>query len=144
MDINKTLINKEKEKIKWYLIDAKKYKLGRLSSEIAYILKDKNNPNYLPYKEGNTKVIVINSKHVQLTGKKNKQKKYKRHSGRPGGLKVEIFEKLQQRAPNKIIENAIRGMLPKNSLGRKLFKKIKIYQENTHSHNNENVIELNI
>lgn len=144
MDINKTLVNNRKEEIKWYLIDAKKHKLGRISSEIAYILKNKNNPNYLPYKEGDAQIIIINSKHIQTTGKKIKQKEYKRHSGRPGGLKVEIFEKLQQKAPNRIIENAIKGMLPKNSLGRKLLRKIKVYSEGIHPYNNENLIELNI
>nr|ARW69906.1 ribosomal protein L13 [Polysiphonia teges] len=143
MNINKTIIEKTSTNIKWYLFDAKKYKLGRLSTKIAYMLRNKNNANYLPYQETKINIIVINSKEIQITGKKSEQKIYKRHSGRPGGMKVEIFNKLQQRLPNRIIEVAIKGMLPKNSLGRKLFKKIKIYPNNIHPYESKKLIEIN-
>nr|YP_010618751.1 Ribosomal protein L13 [Rhodomelopsis africana]WAX02764.1 Ribosomal protein L13 [Rhodomelopsis africana] len=141
---NKTIIKQTEEEIHWYIIDAKQYKLGRLSSKIAYILKNKDNINYLPYKKRKLKIIIINSKQIQVTGNKSKQKTYKRHSGRPGGLKTEVFEKLQKRIPNRILEHAIKGMLPKNSLGRQLMKNIKIYPDNLHPHTNHKPIKLNI
>nr|YP_010619139.1 Ribosomal protein L13 [Pterosiphonia complanata]WAX03152.1 Ribosomal protein L13 [Pterosiphonia complanata] len=144
MNLNKTIIKQPEEKIDWYIIDAKKYKLGRLSSKVAYILNNKDKIHYLPYTKERLKIIIINSKQIQVTGNKNKQKTYKRHTGRPGGLKVEIFEKLQKRIPNKILEHAIKGMLPKNSLGRKLIKNIKIYPDNLHPHKNNKPIKLNI
>jgi len=144
MNLNKTLITKQNKNTKWYIIDAKKYKLGRLSSTITHILKNKHHSYYLPYTEGNSKIIIINSQSIQVTGKKFKQKQYKRHSGRPGGLKTETFEQLQKRIPSRIIEHALKGMLPKNSLGRKLFKKIKIYPNTIHPHNNQNITEITI
>nr|YP_010851677.1 ribosomal protein L13 [Echinothamnion hystrix]WGH14597.1 ribosomal protein L13 [Echinothamnion hystrix] len=141
---NKTIATKSEKKTSWYIIDAKQYKLGRLSSKIAYILINKNSINYLPYQKGNTKIIIINSKEIQVTGNKNKQKTYKRHSGRPGGLKIEIFEQLQKRIPNRILEHAIKGMLPKNSLGRQLMRNVKIYPDNIHPYKNHKLIKLNI
>nr|YP_010619332.1 Ribosomal protein L13 [Amplisiphonia pacifica]WAX03345.1 Ribosomal protein L13 [Amplisiphonia pacifica] len=141
---NKTIIKESEEKISWYIIDAKEYRLGRLSSKVAYLLRNKNNINYLPYREGKSRIIIINSKQIQITGNKNTQKTYKRHSGRPGGLKIEVFEKLQKRIPNRILEHAIKGMLPKNSLGRRLMKNIKIYPDNLHPHTNHKPIKLNI
>nr|YP_009393369.1 ribosomal protein L13 [Symphyocladiella dendroidea]ARW61931.1 ribosomal protein L13 [Symphyocladiella dendroidea] len=141
---NKTIIKESKEKISWYIIDAREYKLGRLSSKVAYLLKNKNNIYYIPHKQGQSKIIIINSKQIQITGNKSTQKTYKRHSGRPGGLKIEVFEKLQKRIPNRILEHAIKGMLPKNSLGRQLMKNIKIYPDNLHPHTNHQPIKLNI
>nr|YP_010619916.1 Ribosomal protein L13 [Symphyocladia marchantioides]WAX03929.1 Ribosomal protein L13 [Symphyocladia marchantioides] len=141
---NKTIIKGPKEKTSWYIIDAKEYKLGRLSSKIAYLLKNKNNIHYVPNKQGKSKIIIINSKQIQITGNKSTQKTYKRHSGRPGGLKIEVFEKLQKRIPNRILEHAIKGMLPKNSLGRQLIRNVKIYSDNLHPHTNHKPIKLNI
>lgn len=141
---NKTFLKKSEENVKWYIVDAKNYRLGRLTSKIASILKNKHEAEYLPYQEGKSNVIIINSKKIQTTGKKSQQKSYKRHSGRPGGMKTEIFEKLQERIPNRIIEHALKGMLPKNSLGRKLFKKVKIYPNNQHPHQSQNPIQINI
>nr|YP_009396664.1 ribosomal protein L13 [Vertebrata australis]ARW65850.1 ribosomal protein L13 [Vertebrata australis] len=141
---NKTIIEKSKKQAEWYILDAEQYKLGRLTSKVAYILKNKNKINYLPYQEGNSHIIIINSKKVQTTGNKSKQKIYKKHSGRPGGLKTEIFEKLQNRLPNRIIEHALKGMLPKNSLGRRLFKKVKIYPDQDHPHQSQNPLKINI
>nr|YP_010851478.1 ribosomal protein L13 [Echinothamnion hookeri]WGH14399.1 ribosomal protein L13 [Echinothamnion hookeri] len=141
---NKTIVTKSEKKISWYIIDAQQYKLGRLSSKIAYILINKNSANYLPYQKENLKIIIINSKKVQVTGNKKKQKQYKRHSGRPGGLKIEVFEQLQERIPNRILEHAIKGMLPKNSLGRQLMKNVKIYPDNIHPYKKDTLIKLNI
>nr|YP_010850687.1 ribosomal protein L13 [Lophurella hookeriana]WGH13410.1 ribosomal protein L13 [Lophurella hookeriana] len=141
---NKTIVTKSETIISWYIIDAKQYKLGRLSSKIAYILINKNSANYLPYQKGKLKIIIINSKEIQVTGNKDKQKQYKRHSGRPGGLKIEVFEQLQKRIPNRILEHAIKGMLPKNSLGRQLMRNVKIYPDDIHPYKNHKLIKLNI
>lgn len=146
VDKNKTFIGKRNSNLnlEWYIIDAKDKNLGRFSSQIAHVLKGKNNPEYCPFQESNVKIIVINSKYISTTGKKNKQKMYIRHSGRPGGLKTEVFHKLQNRIPNRIIEHAIKGMLPKNSLGRQLFKKLKIYSDQQHPHQAQKPIRLDI
>jgi large subunit ribosomal protein L13 len=118
----------------WYVVDAADQRLGRLATEIARILRGKNKPTYTPYMDTGDFVIVVNAEKVQVTGKKRSQKLYRRHSGRPGGMKIENFEKLQARIPERIIEQAVRGMLPKNSLGRKLFTKLKVYQGSEHPH----------
>nr|YP_009398748.1 ribosomal protein L13 [Kuetzingia canaliculata]ARW67934.1 ribosomal protein L13 [Kuetzingia canaliculata] len=141
---NITIETNQVNQTNWYIIDAKNKTLGRLSTKIAYILKGKNNATYLPYNEGNSNIIVINSKHIKITGNKRKQKVYKRHSGKPGGLKIETFEKVQKKKPNKIIEHAVRGMLPKNSLGRKVFKKLKVYPNNQHPHKSQKPLFFNI
>lgn len=118
----------------WYVIDAAGQRLGRLASEIAMILRGKNKPIYTPHIDTGDFVIVINADKVVVTGKKPKQKLYHRHSGRPGGMKVETFEKLQVRLPERIVEKAVKGMLPKNSLGRQLFTKLKVYRGPNHPH----------
>lgn len=118
----------------WYLVDAANQRLGRLATEIARILRGKNKPAYTPYMDTGDFVIVVNAEKVQVTGKKRDQKLYRRHSGRPGGMKVETFAKLQARIPERIIEQAVRGMLPKNSLGRQLFTKLKVYKGSEHPH----------
>ena len=119
---------------KWYVVDAADQRLGRLATEIARILRGKNKPTYTPYMDTGDFVIVVNAEKVQVTGKKSEQKLYRRHSGRPGGMKTETFAKLQDRIPERIIEQAVRGMLPKNSLGRKLFTKLKVYKGPEHPH----------
>ena len=129
-NINKTFTKKISQNLTWYVIDAKEKNLGRLSSKIAHKLMGKDIKEYSPFQESNKQIIIINSRYINVTGKKDKQKTYKRHSGRPGGLKTETFNKLKNRIPNRIIEHSIKGMLPKNNLGRKLFKKLKIYPTN--------------
>ncbi|MDY6939330.1 MAG: 50S ribosomal protein L13 [Cyanobacteriota bacterium] len=119
---------------KWYVIDATDKRLGRLASEIAQILRGKNKPTYTPHMDTGDFAIVINAEKVQVTGKKRSQKLYRRHSGRPGGMKVETFEKLQARIPERIVEKAVKGMLPKNALGRKLFTNLKVYAGPEHPH----------
>nr|YP_009393779.1 ribosomal protein L13 [Caloglossa beccarii]ARW62341.1 ribosomal protein L13 [Caloglossa beccarii] len=136
------LINKNKTYFKssitnqnqWYLINAANQNLGRFSSKIAYMLRGKNSTEYAPHIKNNIYIIIINSKLIKVTGNKRKQKTYKRHSGKPGGLKTETFDNLQKRLPNKILEKSIKGMLPKNSLGRQIFTQIKIYADNKHPH----------
>ncbi len=98
------------------------------------ILRGKNKPTYTPHMDTGDFVVVINAEKVAVTGKKRTQKLYRRHSGRPGGMKTETFAKLQDRLPERIIEQAVKGMLPKNSLGRKLFTKLKVYAGDSHPH----------
>ncbi len=119
---------------KWYVIDAADQRLGRLATEVAMILRGKNKATYTPHLDTGDFVIIINAEKVAVTGKKSEQKLYRRNSGRPGGMKVEPFNKLQKRIPERIVEHAIKGMLPKNSLGRKLFTKLKVYAGNKHPH----------
>lgn len=118
----------------WYVVDATEQRLGRLASEIAMILRGKNKPTYTPHMDTGDFVIVVNAEKIDVTGKKRSQKLYRRHSGRPGGMKTETFAKLQARLPERIIEQAVRGMLPKNSLGRQLFTKLKVYAGPDHPH----------
>ena len=118
----------------WYVVDAADQRLGRLASEIAKVLRGKNKPTYTPNADTGDFVVVINADKVVVTGRKQDQKVYRRHSGRPGGMKVETFAQLQARLPERILEQAVRGMLPKNALGRKLFTKLKVYAGPDHPH----------
>lgn len=118
----------------WHIVDATEMRLGRLASEIAMVLRGKNKPTYTPHMDTGDFVVVVNAEKVVVTGKKRSQKLYRRHSGRPGGMKTETFAKLQDRLPERIIEQAVKGMLPKNSLGRQLFTKLKVYAGDTHPH----------
>ncbi len=119
---------------KWYVVDAADKRLGRLATEVASILRGKNKPTFTPNMDTGDFVIVINAEKVHVTGRKREQKLYRRHSGRPGGMKVETFDQLQNRIPERIIEKAVRGMLPKNALGRKLFTNLKVYAGPEHPH----------
>lgn len=130
---NRTFLPSESDR-QWYLIDAADQRLGRLSVEIARILRGKNKPTYTPHLDTGDFVIVINAEKVAVTGKKSTQKLYRRHSGRPGGMKEETFDKLIKRVPERIIEHAVKGMLPKNTLGRQLFTKLKVYAGEIHPH----------
>lgn len=133
----------EKDK-KWYVIDAEGQRLGRLASEIAMILRGKNKATFTPHLDTGDFVIVINAEKVVVTGRKSTQKLYRRHSGRPGGMKTETFQQLQARIPERIVEKAVKGMLPKNSLGRKLFTKLKVYTGPEHPHQAQQPEILNL
>jgi|TARA_B100001142_G_scaffold240136_1_gene238954 large subunit ribosomal protein L13 len=119
---------------KWYLIDAKDQKLGRVSTQIANILRGKNKINFYPSIDIGDYVVLINAEKIVVTGKKFDQKLYYRHSGRPGGMKIENFKSLQSRIPERIIEKSIKGMLPKGKLGRKMYKRLKVFKGTQHSH----------
>jgi len=121
-------------KRKWYVVDAEGKVLGRLASRVAHILKGKHKPIYSPHLDTGDHVIVVNADKVVLTGKKLSQKVYYRHSGYPGGLKSVTAAKLMQQKPESIIRHAVRGMLPKNSLGRQMLKKLKVYAGQEHPH----------
>lgn len=118
----------------WYLIDAEGQILGRLASEVARRLRGKHKPIYTPYVDTGDFVIVVNAGKVSLTGKKMSDKVYYHHSGYPGGLKMTYAGKMLKDYPEKVLLFAVRGMLPKNSLGRKMLKKLKIYAGNDHPH----------
>ncbi|MGA0198515.1 MAG: 50S ribosomal protein L13 [Prochlorotrichaceae cyanobacterium] len=118
----------------WYVVDAADQTLGRLATEIARVLRGKHKPTFTPHLDTGDFVIVVNADKVVVTGRKADQKLYRRHSGRPGGMKVENFKQLQARIPERIVETAVRGMLPKNRLGRQLFTKLKVYAGPTHPH----------
>jgi large subunit ribosomal protein L13 len=118
----------------WYIVDATGKTLGRLATEIARRLRGKHKPEYTPHVDTGDYIVVINSAKIRVTGKKIDDKMYYRHTGYPGGLKVTNFAKLIQKDPNEIIEHAVRGMLPKNPLGRAMFRKLKIYSGVDHLH----------
>ena len=118
----------------WFLVDAENQTLGRLATEVASILRGKNKPTFTPHLDTGDFVVVVNAEKIQITGNKAQQKLYRRHSGRPGGMKVETFTSLKERLPERIIEKAIKGMLPHNALGRQLFRKLKVYKGSEHPH----------
>ncbi|MGD8605854.1 MAG: 50S ribosomal protein L13 [Myxococcales bacterium] len=119
---------------KWYVIDAAGQPLGRLASKVAHILRGKHRPEYTPHIDTGDFVIVTNAGQVRLTGNKLEGKQYYWHSGYPGGLRTEKAGHLRERKPELLIERAVKGMLPKNSLGRHMLRKLKVYPEGTHPH----------
>ena len=118
----------------WFLVDAENQTLGRLATEVASVLRGKTKPNFTPHLDTGDFVIIVNAEKVKVSGKKADQKLYRRHSGRPGGMKVENFNSLQARIPERIVENAVKGMLPHTRLGRQLFRKLKVYKGSDHPH----------
>lgn len=119
---------------RWYLVDAEGIVLGRLASELAKILKGKNKPIYSPHLDVGDHVVVVNADKVVLTGDKLDKKKYYRHSGYPGGLREVSYRTLMQDKPELVVEKAVRGMLPKNRLGRSMLKKLHVYAGPRHPH----------
>ncbi|RLE10843.1 50S ribosomal protein L13 [Candidatus Aerophobetes bacterium] len=119
---------------RWYLVDAEGKVLGRLASKIARILSGKNKPIYTPHLDVGDFVVVINAEKVRVTGGKEKKKIYYHHSGYPGGLKSWTYEELLKKDPSRIIRKAVQGMLPKNKLGRRMLKKLKVYPGPEHPH----------
>lgn len=118
----------------WFLVDAKGKILGRLATEIARRLKGKHKPEYTPHVDTGDYIIVLNAGEVAVTGRKAENKVYNHHTGYPGGIKAETFDKLAARRPERIIELAVKGMLPKNSLGRAMLRKLKVYAGTMHPH----------
>lgn len=135
---------KEELDHKWYLVNAEGKVLGRLATELVKILKGKNKPTYTPHLDTGDFVVVINAGKVTLTGKKMKDKIYYHHTGYPGGIKEMNAEKLLAKKPTEMIRMAVRGMLPKNSLGRQMLRKLKIYGGSNHPHDAQKPISLEI
>jgi large subunit ribosomal protein L13 len=135
---------KEELDHKWYLVNAEGKVLGRLSTELVKILKGKNKPTYTPHLDTGDFVIVVNAGKVTLTGKKLKDKVYYHHTGYPGGIKEMNAEKLLAKKPTEMIRMAVKGMLPKNSLGRQMLRKLKIYAGPDHPHGAQKPISLEL
>ena len=122
----------------WYLVDAKDKTLGRLASGIAQILRGKNKVNFTPHIDMSDFVVVINADKIILTGNKENSKEYWRHTGYPGGQKTVSYKKMLETYPDRVINNAVKGMLPHNKLGRKLLKHLKVYRGQDHPHKAQN------
>jgi large subunit ribosomal protein L13 len=139
----KTLsLRKEDVERKWYVIDAQGKILGRLSTKIATILSGKNKPSYTPHVDNGDFVIVLNAKEIVLTGQKKDQKVYYRHSGYIGGLKETKAKDMLDKHPERVIFSAVKGMLPKNKLGERMLKRLKVYKDTTHPHGSQKPIEV--
>jgi large subunit ribosomal protein L13 len=119
---------------RWYLVDAEDQTLGRLASRIAQILRGKHKPIYTPYLDTGDHVLVVNAEKIVLTGKKLDTKRYYKHSGYPGGLSETPVRRLLETHPERVIESAVRGMLPKGTLGREMFRKLRVYAGPEHPH----------
>jgi large subunit ribosomal protein L13 len=118
----------------WYLVDAQGKTLGRLASEIATVLRGKNKPTFTPHVDAGDFVVVVNAEKVHLTGRKLDQKMYWKHTGYPGGIRGKSARKMLETKPDEVLRKAVKGMLPKNTLGRGLLKKLKIYAGGDHPH----------
>ncbi len=131
---------------KWYVVDAQGKVLGRLASEVAAILRGKNKPEFTPFMDNGDYVIVVNASKIILTGNKLDQKSYRYHTGYPGGLKEVSYRNMMQNKPEKAVELAVKGMLPKNTLGREMFKKLHVYAGPNHEQQAQKpeALELNI
>ena len=119
---------------KWFIVDAEEKTLGKVASRVASILRGKHKSTFTPHVDCGDYVIVINAEKVEVTGRKRKNKIYKRHTGYPGGLKEVTFQQLQAAKPEEIIRHAVKGMMPKGKLGRQMYKKLKVYAGPEHGH----------
>lgn len=128
----------------WLLIDAQDQVLGRVASKAAHILRGKHKPTYTPHVDTGDFVVIINADKIRVTGKKLTDKEYYRHSGYPGGLKCETFEEAMEKHPERVIEHAVKGMLPKNTLGRQMGKKLKVYAGPEHPHQAQNPRKIDL
>ena len=129
---------------KWYVVDATDIPLGRVASQVAAVLRGKNKPIYTPHVDTGDFVIVINTDKMILTGNKINDKKYFHHSGYPGGIKEESYKDMMEKKSDFVLEKAVKGMLPKNSLGKKMFHKLKCYKGSEHPHQAQQPVELKI
>ena len=135
MDKMKTFMKRPEDvQRKWYIIDAERKILGRLATKVAVILRGKNKPEYTPHVDTGDHIIVINAEKIQVTGNKLTDKKYQTYSGYPGGQKEYSLETLLKKKPEEVIMKAVKGMLPHNTLGRKMLTKLKVYKGSEHPH----------
>ncbi|NDG91893.1 MAG: 50S ribosomal protein L13 [Gammaproteobacteria bacterium] len=139
-------VSAKKEEVtrQWYVVDAQDQTLGRLSTEIANRLRGKHKASFTPHVDTGDYVVVINADKVKVTGRKAQDKMYYHHTGFPGGIKSISFEKLQDQAPERIIESAVKGMMPKNKLSRSMMSKLKIYAGSEHPHGAQQPVTLDI
>ncbi|MBO5993934.1 MAG: 50S ribosomal protein L13 [Firmicutes bacterium] len=129
---------------KWYVVDASGQTLGRLASEVAAVLRGKNKPEFTPFMDLGDYVIVVNAEKIHLSGKKLSDKLYTTHTGQPGGLREIPYKQMIETKPELVIKSAVKGMLPKNSLGREMIKKLKVYRGPEHAHQAQQPIEMKI
>ena len=134
---NKATVDK-----KWWIVDADSQILGRLSSEVAKVLRGKHKPSYSPHVDCGDNVIIINSEKIAMTGNKWKEKEYISHSGYPGGQRTITAEQLRDKDPRKVVEKAVKGMLPRNRLGREIFRNLYVYEGTEHPHEAQKPKEL--
>ena len=127
-------VNKERVLHDWYLVDADGKTLGRLSTQIANRLRGKHKPEFTPHVDTGDYIVVINADKIHVTGKKETDKFYYHHTGFPGGIKSVALGKMREKSPEKILENAVKGMMPRNRLGRAMLSKLKVYAGNSHPH----------
>ncbi|MDO5329157.1 MAG: 50S ribosomal protein L13 [Coriobacteriia bacterium] len=135
---------KEDIKHEWYLIDATDLVLGRLASFSANILRGKNKPEYTPHVDTGDNLIIINADKIKVTGAKAIDKEYKHHSGHPGGMKSESYALAMEKHPERVVEHAIKGMLPKNTLGRQMGMKLHVYAGDQHKHQAQKPQEIKV
>lgn len=129
---------------KWYVVDAEGQTLGRLASQVAAVLRGKHKPEFTPFLDMGDYVIIVNAEKVRLSGKKLDQKVYSTHTGQPGGLKEIPYKEMLQKKPELAVKTAVRGMLPKNTLGRDMLKKLKVYRGPEHGHQAQMPEEMKI
>ena len=137
-------VNKERASHDWYLVDAESKTLGRLSTQIANRLRGKHKPEFTPHVDTGDYIVVINADKIHVTGKKETDKIYFHHTGFPGGIKSISLGKMRERSPEKILENAVKGMMPKNKLGRAMLSKLKVYAGTSHPHDAQQPMPLEL
>jgi large subunit ribosomal protein L13 len=130
-------LKKENVDRQWFVIDASDKILGRIATKIADRIRGKDKPTFTPHTDGGDYVVVINAEKIKVTGEKFNDKKYYTHSLYPGGLKTKTFREMNEKHPERIIEEAVKGMLPKNKLGKQMFKKLKVYKGENHPHESQ-------
>jgi large subunit ribosomal protein L13 len=144
MDTKTYTPSAKKTQHQWYVVDASDEILGRLATKVAQVLRGKHRPDFTPHLDLGDHVIVINAGKIKVTGRKEEQKVYYRHTGYPGGIRTTPYSKLLAQHPEQIVEKAIRGMLPHNTLGRHLFKKLRVYAGSEHEHAAQKPVPLPI
>ena len=137
-----TLVRKEDVAPEWFVVDADSQVVGRLAASLATVLMGKHKPSYTPYIDMGDHIIVINAAKVRLTGRKEEQKLYRRHSGYPGGLTETSARKVRETRPQRMVEEAISGMLPKNKLGKQMYRKLQVYAGPKHPHDAQKPVAL--
>lgn len=137
-------VNSKTANKKWVIVDAENEVLGRLAARVAYMLRGKHKAGFTPNSDCGDNVIVINASKIRLTGKKMEEKTYRTHSGYPGGQKHTPVKQLLYKKPTAVVEEAVRGMLPKNRLGRQVFTNLKVYAGTEHPHTAQNPVKINL
>ena len=143
MIMNTYTLKKEEVQRNWFVLDATDRVLGRVATKIADKIRGKDKPTFTPHTDGGDYVIVINAEKIKVTGSKFNNKIYYRHSLYPGGLKSQTFKELNEKNPERIIEEAVKGLLPKNKLGKSIIKKLKVFQGPNHDHESQQPTEWN-